>query len=259
MIISAVMPMMTLYRLPHGQYSYSGHIIDLPQQVMTFARSLPCLPANLDVIIVRREGVDALHHDFRVRRSVVLSALQWLMENNVYYQHITLDTHALTLLPEDGNLSGMLSTVADPAFTELTEEEQGDSQDPCDAHFTQTFVPINHQKATQQEAVRQTVDERQQQSTSSDPRHILTWPPCDDTPINEFSTEGYFTYAFPTLFPTGEADFVAPCPHAVTIGNYFKHLMQFEDGRFARNPRFRYFALNTEMRWRALQTGQVYV
>ena len=52
--------------------------------------------------------------------------------------------------------------------------------------------------------------------------------------------------AFPTLFPTGATDFVAPRQHAVTIGNYFKHLMMYEDGRFAKHPRFRYFALNTE-------------
>ena len=46
----------------------------------------------------------------------------------------------------------------------------------------------------------------------------------------------------------------------VTIGNYFKHLTMYDDNRFAKHPRFRFFAaLNTEMRWRALQTGRVYV
>ena len=40
---------------------------------------------------------------------------------------------------------------------------------------------------------------------------------------------------------------------------YFKHLMMYGEGRFAKHPRFRYFALNTEMRWRALQTGRVYI
>ena len=35
--------------------------------------------------------------------------------------------------------------------------------------------------------------------------------------------------------------------------------MMYEDGRFARHPRFRYFALNTEMRLRALQAGRIYV
>ena len=33
----------------------------------------------------------------------------------------------------------------------------------------------------------------------------------------------------------------------------------YDDNRFAKHPRFRFFALNTEMRWRALQTGLVYV
>ena len=33
----------------------------------------------------------------------------------------------------------------------------------------------------------------------------------------------------------------------------------YEDGRFVKHPRFCYFVLNTEMRWRALQTGRIYV
>ena len=54
----------------------------------------------------------------------------------------------------------------------------------------------------------------------------------------------------------GAVDFVAPRPLAVTIGNY---LLMYADGRFTRHPRFCYFALNTEMHWRALQAGQIYV
>ena len=78
-------------------------------------------------------------------------------------------------------------------------------------------------------------------------------------PINEFTTEGYFSCAFPTLFPTGMGDISGQRQNQVTIGNYFKHLMMYDDKRFAKHPRFRFFALNTEMRWRALQTGRVYV
>ena len=33
----------------------------------------------------------------------------------------------------------------------------------------------------------------------------------------------------------------------------------YDDNRFAKHQRFRFFAVNTEMRWRALQTGRVYV
>lgn len=54
MLISAVMPIMSIYRLPLGQYGYTGHVINLPQDVVSFARSLPRLPAELDVLVVRK-------------------------------------------------------------------------------------------------------------------------------------------------------------------------------------------------------------
>ena len=99
---------------------------------------------------------------------------------------------------------------------------------------------------------------RQRQSSSSS-HPALMWPSIGGVPLNEFTTEGYFTCAFPTLFPTGAGDFLGQRQVQVTIGNYFKHLMQYDDGRFARHPRFRFFALNTEMRHRAIQTGRVYI
>ena len=84
---------------------------------------------------------------------------------------------------------------------------------------------------------------------------LLEEHPC----INEFTTEGYFSCAFPTLFPTGAGDFSGQRQNQVTICNYFKYLTMYDDNRFSKHPRFRFFALNTEMRWHALQTGRVYV
>ena len=64
-------------------------------------------------------------------------------------------------------------------------------------------------------------------------------------PINDFNTDGYFSCAFPTLFPTGAGDFLGQRQIQVTIGNYFRHLMMYNDSRFAKHPRFRFFAFNT--------------
>ena len=58
MLISAVMPIMSVYRLPQGQYGYSGHVVNLPQDVASFSQSLPRLPSELDVIVVRKEGAN---------------------------------------------------------------------------------------------------------------------------------------------------------------------------------------------------------
>ena len=256
MLISAVLPIMSLYKLPHGQYAYSGHVINLPQDVASFANSLPRLPSELDIVIIRKEGTGDSHRDFRVRRAVVHCALQWLVANNKYYRSVHINADALAMLPEDGDLSGLHSVMISSADEDTGSlSSQDEYQDPYDTHLSGSFVPSTTQRMTEQETVRQSLQERH----SHQPPPTLSWPPIGSAPINEFNTEGYMSCAFPTLFPTGAADFLAPRPLAVTIGNYLKHMMMYEDGRFARHPRFRYFALNTEMRWRALQAGRIYI
>ena len=252
MLISAVMPIMSIYRLPRGQYGYSGHVINLPQDVVSFATSLPRLPVELDVLVVRKER-DQTHRDFRVRRAVIEQALTWLLHNNTRYRanQIHLNQDALAQLPEDGSISTLTSVPPDPPST---QQSPTSDEDPYGAHLTQSFVPNTVHPMTEQETVRQSVQDRQTGTTSR-----LLWPTIGGTPINEFTTEGYFSMAFPSLFPTGAADFLGQRCNQVTIGNYFKHLLMYEDGRFATHPRFRFLALNTEMRWHALQVGRIYI
>lgn len=136
-LVSAVMPIMSIYRLPHGQYGYSGHVINLPQDVASFANSLPCLPSELDVIVVRREGASQSHHDFRVRRSVMHQALLWLVTNNQYYRanNIHIDANALAQLLQDGNLSQLnsvtIETTAAPAETSASNTSAVDTTTPA--------------------------------------------------------------------------------------------------------------------------------
>ena len=65
MLVSAVM-LMSIYRLPLSQYGYTGHVINLPQDVVSFANSLPRVPSELDVLVVRKDSEQS-HRDFRVR------------------------------------------------------------------------------------------------------------------------------------------------------------------------------------------------
>ena len=67
MLISPVMPIMSVYHLPLGQYGYSGHVINLPQDVASFVCTLPRMPSQLDVVVVSREGAAGSHKDFKVR------------------------------------------------------------------------------------------------------------------------------------------------------------------------------------------------
>ena len=42
---------------------------------------------------------------------MVLRALQWLKKHNKYYQKIKIDCRALSLLPDDGNLTGLCEVM----------------------------------------------------------------------------------------------------------------------------------------------------
>ena len=181
MLISAVLPIMTLYRLPHGQYGYSGHIINLPQDVASLADKLPRTPADLDVLVIRKEGAVGHHRDFRVRRSVVLHALEWLTINNTYYRNVTIDHDVLALLPIDGHLSGLVTMSVQS--DELEPSAQQDIA-PQDTPLASTFIPMPTTGRTEQQTIRQSVQQQQHEPA------ILSWPSSSGSPINEFTTEG---------------------------------------------------------------------
>uniref|UniRef100_A0A1X7VRX9 DUF6570 domain-containing protein n=1 Tax=Amphimedon queenslandica TaxID=400682 RepID=A0A1X7VRX9_AMPQE len=171
LLISAVLPVMSIYKLPHGQYGYSGHVIDFPQDVQSFATSLPCLAAGI--------------------RRVVEEALTWLMANNIYYQRhfVCLNQETLTSLTEDGDLSDLRSIQPVKSEAEVTSDKA-----TTEDHYSSSFVPNAAPPATERETIQQALG----QSQSS----TLMWPSVGGTPIDEFITEGYFSMAFPTLFPT---------------------------------------------------------
>ncbi|KAE8752107.1 hypothetical protein FOCC_FOCC001269 [Frankliniella occidentalis] len=88
---------------------------------------------------------------------------------------------------------------------------------------------------------------------------VLDWPSGGSAPVDEFNTPGYVAMAFPTLFPTGAADLSIDRQYRVTPRQYFKHLLEYKDGRFANDPRFRFFAFNTVTRHEALRAGSLFV
>lgn len=87
---------------------------------------------------------------------------------------------------------------------------------------------------------------------------VLDWPAIGNVPGDEFKEE-LVTMAFPCLFPYGKAGLNSPREHKITALNYFRHMMRYKDGRFAKHPRFRFYALNSLMRWSSLKDGNVFI
>ena len=273
MLIARLAPTVHVHMLKHGGIASRGHCIAFPQAVQEPATILPRLPAEVDIIRVRRQGKDDTHKDFRVRRHRVEGALRWLKDNNPAYGDIVIDDTRLQNLPADGELPN-LRTVE---FSETAEhmDDQGPAPQQLDAGETDgnddstvsgVILPepgVNVQarvEAAINEVVsepREDETERVQQGTE---RPVIPWPTTDSNPASEFSTPYFFTMAFPCLFPYGKGDFhinrPVTCP---TLHDWAEHLLWYKDGRFARHKVWKFVVHNMIMRKRALEQSRYFV
>ena len=152
MLISPVIPLMSIYHLPHGQYGYSGHVINLPQDIPLFVSSLSRQPSDVDIAIIRKKGSENNHHDLCVQRSKILPTLQWLVTNNAYFSNISINHTNLSPLPENDHFANIPTiSVDEPDLCTNTVEDQ------CYSGFCRTFVPSVHPTMTEKESIRQSL------------------------------------------------------------------------------------------------------
>ena len=97
------------------------------------------------------------------------------------YMRQCLNQDSLGSSPEDRNFSDLHSIQPLPSKAEVTSDEA-----TTEDHYSSSFVPNAAPPATERETI--------QQARSSS----LMWPCVCGTPINEFTTEGYFSMTFPT-------------------------------------------------------------
>ena len=273
MLIARLAPTVHVHMLKHGGIASRGHCIAFPQAVQEPATILPRLPAEVDIIRVRRQGKDDTHKDFRVRRQRVEGALRWLKDNNPAYGDIVIDDSRIQNLPEDGDLPN-LRTV------EFSETEHSNDQGPApqqldagetdntdDSTVSGVILPepgVNVQ-AHVEEAINQLVSEPGEGETEeAAQRHaerpVIPWPTVDSAPASEFTTPYFFTMSFPCLFPYGKGDFhinrQRTCP---ALHDWADHLLWYQDGRFARHKVWKFVVHNMIMRKRALEQSRYFV
>lgn len=75
---------MRVYVKPGGQRGYSGHCINLPQQISELAHSLPRYAKDLPLILVTMKGKENTYKDVIVRKERVEIALNWLIKKKTY-------------------------------------------------------------------------------------------------------------------------------------------------------------------------------
>ena len=203
-----------------GQYKSRGNVITFAQDVNELCTSLPRLPENLDVLIIRKRGVrdSSTYKDFRVRKSKVLRLLYFLKENNPYYADIVIKPPDDVDLPEDADIFDRLPHVSprdEPLEPSSLEDSAELAANAIRVTFTpdelaqeqNLFVPGIAPGPSERDAV--CIGMQQRSLNGSTIGSPLPWPAAGP-PLSEYSTEGLFSMAFPTLFPTGDGDFTNP-------------------------------------------------
>ena len=290
--ISAYRVVMTIIRLKGGGTKTKGHAITFGQDIPSLADKLPRLPSDIAIIYLKSPHRDM---ELRARKNKILRAIQWLMAHNQYYrENCRLSLENLDQYPEDGVVEG----VATMALPMNSEQEPQPDQEPASAEdCTDTsdhhgaaeegygeFFESCANQAVPVEATNERIFDglmnaraehpdiedrpdspvrRHEDSPAGDERVVLDFPTRSENPMSEFS-EGFFTLAYPWLFPTGAGDISCPRdgkqPKMVEWINHLLWLAE-EDGtanRFAKDATFVFHAVNMRQRQQAMMLGTIF-
>ena len=167
MLIARALPIMRVYIKPGGQRGYSGHCINLPQNVTELTTSLPRYPKELAVIIAKVKGRDNTFKDVTVQKQKVHNALVWLINNNPHYAGLTINTNALNSLPDNGVPADLMTIETD---SDLVSDDNcypdvgptdNQSEDIVYNNSTEmsSFLPVGEQQQQEIDAVRNQLSE----------------------------------------------------------------------------------------------------
>ena len=252
--------MMQAWLVKGGQSKYTGHCCSFVKDVSKIVEKVPMLPEELDIAVVRAKTTDnpllAFNESFHVKRERVTDNLRILARFHPWFRvPDRIDWNLLNSLPENGSVFDRLRSIQQTDVESISSDHLGpndlnDENDPRINLTSDGFVPSLHSNETELSEIQNGL-----QLTEA----VLTMPTIDSIPINEHDQNHcYMIDAFPCLYPTGEADFHADRSHTISAQEYFKHLIRYRDGRFARHPRFRYFAWNSILRWDGKKRSRIF-
>jgi ATP-dependent DNA helicase PIF1 len=257
MLISRVHVYMQVRQVRGAQYRYRGHVCNFMRNTAQVYNRLPCLPSDLDVVVLRPASTTSnpllqrqFVRDFHVRREAIHLWLRFLRQNHSGYAAIQIDQGNLSRLPESGSVADEIDTrdfPDDDLPVSMTTSDFAEEDEPPDG----AIVPDLQGSQTEVDAL------RRQFTTVT--RHI-SMPSMRPTPINEFvQTQALLTLAFPTLFPYGKGEFNQSRRRTVSYDEYISHLMRYKDRRFAQHDRFRFVVYDTLMRRQIRSRSSFYV
>ena len=275
MLIQLVSPFVPLHHIRNGTMGLSGHVCAFEQDVTGFVNKLPRDKMDVAMLKVIKnlkaeigDSSAAYTKAFRVSKDKVFSALTFLHKHNPLYKDVEIDMSAMNWIEgDDGILEGQ-SLETDELVTrnDYTPESADigpaprQSNDPAKVgDYVSEFGYIDTGGRSTLSDDDRKINEQLQASVAGSPNKAeitMDWPDVSVQPVYEFGDKKVFAMAFPWLFPGGLGD-VKDSP--LDIGQWGKQMLYYEDGRFARDKLFSFYALNYIIRHRNSSSGRWFV
>ena len=189
----------------------NGHCVTFPPAVDEPAHIFPWLLQEIKIIRIRRQCNNNTHDDFIVRRERVKEDLQWWQKINAAYSDFKIFSKRLYI---ENYLILKQYIISHQLLTLVTMEQH---QSKCqlrirnNAKLTLEFyssTQCRHPEANCKQAPTLTMAKK---------HTFLPKPSKNYTPVSEFTTQYFFTLAFPCLFPFAHGDFFLSIGHERVI------------------------------------------
>lgn len=274
MLISRVSPLVALHHLKNGTFGLQGHCCAFPQDIDGFVNELPRKPDDVNVLRVLRAvqqeigSSQAETKPFLIRRKAILDALKFLIaKNSEYKQYCTIDESQLDWMEGDEDeLPTVIQEVQDfyTAQDTTLKDDAGPNMEQSlrfrmESENIGAYGVLSPDEKMElqkdDEVINATLQSVLKEKKISEP---IFWPKPSEKPVNEFKFDGkLFVQAFPWLFPGGCGD-VTDYPHR-QLGGWGNMLLLYEDGRFAKDDIFCFYAMNYLVRHRNASSGHFFV
>lgn len=135
MLLSPVLPIMTVYRLPSGGNVSRGFVANFKQDSVSIIKEIPLQPKDIPIVVIRRQGQNNTSADFKVNRERVEAVGKFLVDHHEGFKlhTISFNQENCDNLPEDGIITGI-----------STFDDDDNSEDVVDEGKINTFYNIEY-------------------------------------------------------------------------------------------------------------------
>ena len=261
LLLQQVSPYIPLHHLQKGSYGCKGHVCCFPQDIHHVCTELPRLPSDVSVIRVVKQFTDddnqVQQTSFSVRKEKVYQALRWLKQHNKEYESITICEDNLDSL--DGDIVSLVSEV-DDVLDDQNICEEPNFNDNAEPPGIYGYVSTNSLRNVPKPKDKDTTDVLQDLFETSNNNTSMDFPYVCQDALNEYDkTCKLFCLAFPWLFPGGIGDINDFSNVSETVDQWMERLLYYEDGRFATDKMWAFYALNYAVRKKNNDSGAYFV